>query len=271
MEKLETLIKLSNLTICIVVLITHRSVHSGRAGASSVARRATSELSAREVRHRHRRLHRHRLYQLPATELLGTVPAWAATRPAPKRGISTGPEWAYVYRSDKGGAAAEDVVAGIILLNGIRVRALFDTGASHFFIDWLFAELHGIPLVSLLHPGRVVVPDHSLDIIEYCPSCPVRVEKWIMPVDLLDLRKLWDFDVVLGMDWLTKYYATIDCMNRTVTFREPRQTEVVFRGCRSSLFAMSISSFRARQLISRGCVTYLASVVLRGVHDTPRI
>nr|CAD1829905.1 unnamed protein product [Ananas comosus var. bracteatus] len=168
-------------------------------------------------------------------------------------------------------AAAEDVVAGIILLDSIRVRALCDTGASHSFIDRLFTELHGIPMFSLLHPGRVVVPDHSLDIREYCPSCPIRVGDWIMPVDLLALRKLGDFNVVLGMDWLTKYYATIDCKNRTVTFREPGQTEVVFSGCRSSLFAMSISSFRARQLISRGCVAYLASVVLRGENDTPRI
>nr|CAD1821801.1 unnamed protein product [Ananas comosus var. bracteatus] len=118
-------------------------------------------------------------------------------------------------------AAAENVVAGIILLYGIRVRALFDTGASHSFIDRLFAELHGIPFVSLLHPGRVVVPDHSLDIREFCPSCPVRVGDWIMPVDLLALHKLGEFDVVLGMDWLTKYYATIDCKDRTVTFREP--------------------------------------------------
>nr|CAD1835607.1 unnamed protein product [Ananas comosus var. bracteatus] len=138
-------------------------------------------------------------------------------------------------------------------------------------MDRLFAELHGIPLVFLLHPEHVVVPDHTLDIREYYPSCPVRVGDWIIPVDLLALRKLGDFDVVLGMDCLTKYYATIDCKNRPVTFREPGHTEVVFRGCRSSLFAMSISSSRARQLISRGCVAYLASVVLRGEDDTHRI
>nr|CAD1823370.1 unnamed protein product [Ananas comosus var. bracteatus] len=120
----------------------------------------------------------------------------------------------YVAQTEEA-AAAENVVAGIILLNGIRVHALFDTGASHSFIDRLFAELHGIPFVSLLHPGRVVVPDHSLDIREFCPSCPVRVGDWIMPVDLLVLRKLGEFDVVLDMDWLTKYFATIDCKNRT--------------------------------------------------------
>nr|CAD1820407.1 unnamed protein product [Ananas comosus var. bracteatus] len=119
--------------------------------------------------------------------------------------------------------------------------------------------------------GHIVVPDHTLDIREYCSSCPVWVEDWIMPVDLLALHKLEDFDVVLGMDWLTKYYATIDSKNRTITFKELGQTEVVFRGCRSSLFAISISSSRARQLISRGCVAYLASVVLRAEDDTPRI
>nr|CAD1835013.1 unnamed protein product [Ananas comosus var. bracteatus] len=114
-------------------------------------------------------------------------------------------------------AAAENVVAGIILLYGIQVRVLFDTGASHSFIDGLFAELHGIPLTSLLHPGRVIVLDHSLDIREFCPSCPVQVGDWIIPVDLLALHKLGEFDVVLGMDWLTKYYATIDCKDRTLS------------------------------------------------------
>nr|CAD1840482.1 unnamed protein product [Ananas comosus var. bracteatus] len=101
------------------------------------------------------------------------------------------------------------------------------------------------------------------DIREFCPSCPVRIGDWIMHVDLLALHKLGEFDVVFGMDWLTKYFATIDCKNRTVTFREPGQAEVVYRGCQSSLFAMTISSSRARQLISRGCVAYLATVVLR--------
>nr|CAD1820659.1 unnamed protein product [Ananas comosus var. bracteatus] len=83
---------------------------------------------------------------------------------------------------------------------------------------------------------QVMVPEHTLDIREFCPSCAIRVEDWIMPVDLLALRKLGEFDVVLGMDWLTRYYTTIDCKHRTVTFREPGQVEVIFRGCQSSFF-----------------------------------
>ncbi len=63
-------------------------------------------------------------------------------------------------------SAAEDVIVGIILINSIQVRALFDTGASFLFIDRLFAEFHGIKILPTLHPGRVLVPDHILDIRE---------------------------------------------------------------------------------------------------------
>nr|CAD1830108.1 unnamed protein product [Ananas comosus var. bracteatus] len=72
--------------------------------------------------------------------------------------------------------------------------------------------------------------------------CPVRVGDWIMPVDLLALHKLGEFDVVLGMDWLTKYYATIDCKDQTVTFREPGQAEVVYEDARVRLLFSSIQA-----------------------------
>ncbi len=63
------------------------------------------------------------------------------------------------------------------------------------------------------------------------------------------------------MDWLARYYATIDCGERTVTFREPGQEEYIYRGCHSALFAATISSARARQTMSQGCVAFLATVV----------
>nr|CAD1844011.1 unnamed protein product [Ananas comosus var. bracteatus] len=95
-----------------------------------------------------------------------------------------------------------------------------------------------------------------------------------MPANLLVLGQLQDFDVVLGMDWLARYYATIDCGARTVTFREPGQEEFTFKGCGSTLFATWISSARVRQLISRGCIAFLATVVevptaASGLEDIP--
>ncbi len=108
------------------------------------------------------------------------------------------------------------------------------------------------------HALEVRIPEHTLHVAECCRACPVQLGSWVLPADLLVLRQLQDFDVVLGMDWMSRFCATIDCRERTVTFREPGQEEFVYRGCQSTLFAATISSARARQLMSRGCIASLA-------------
>ena len=38
------------------------------------------------------------------------------------------------------------------------------------------------------------------------------------------------YDVILGMTWLSKYHAVIDCRNKKVIFRIPLQPEFQFEG-----------------------------------------
>ena len=51
-------------------------------------------------------------------------------------------------------------------------------------------------------------------------------------VDLIPLG-IYDFDIVLGMDWLSKYRAQIDCFAKTITFSRSMGERVVFRGERN--------------------------------------
>ena len=62
----------------------------------------------------------------------------------------------------------------------------------------------------------------------------VLIEGQEFPADLvaLDMR---DFDVVLGMDWLSRHRATIDCYKKEVKLNRPRKLEVKFRGLRREL------------------------------------
>ena len=46
---------------------------------------------------------------------------------------------------------------------------------------------------------------------------------------LLDIH---DFDVILGMDWLSRHHAKVDCYRKEVRFYRPWETEVVFYGLR---------------------------------------
>ena len=88
----------------------------------------------------------------------------------------------------------------------------------------------------------------------------MRVEDAILYVDLLPLN-FRHFDVILGMDWLTKYCATIDCVTKRVVFKPPEQKEIVFVGNGVVLPPYLISAMKACKLIRKGCQGYLCYVL----------
>ena len=50
-----------------------------------------------------------------------------------------------------------------------------------------------------------------------------------LEVDLVPFP-LQMFDMIIGMDFLTKYQAVIDCYKKKVEFQMPAGSKVVFRG-----------------------------------------
>ncbi|XP_058078345.1 uncharacterized protein LOC131226716 [Magnolia sinica] len=58
-------------------------------------------------------------------------------------------------------------------------------------------------------------------------SCPVLVGDIFLAADLFMLP-MSDFDVILGMIWLTEYHAILDCSMRTVTFCIPSLLQFQF-------------------------------------------
>ena len=72
---------------------------------------------------------------------------------------------------------------------------------------------------------------------------------------------LYDYDIILGMDFLGKYNAVIDCQRRAVTFKPAGDKEFIFRGSTPKQPKMFISALKARKLLVEGCTGYLANVV----------
>lgn len=54
-----------------------------------------------------------------------------------------------------------------------------------------------------------------------------------MKADLLVIE-MRDFDLILGMDWLASYHATVDCFEKIVKFQIPDRPEFSIMG--SKLF-----------------------------------
>ncbi|RVW21979.1 hypothetical protein CK203_110260 [Vitis vinifera] len=55
----------------------------------------------------------------------------------------------------------------------------------------------------------------------------IGYREMIVDLVLLDLQ---DFDVILGMDWLASYHASVDCFGKRVTFSILGQPDFSFEG-----------------------------------------
>ena len=86
------------------------------------------------------------------------------------------------------------------------------------------------------------------------------IEGLELSVDLMSLE-LYDFDLILGMDWLSKYRAQVDCFTKTVTIQGIGNKNVVFKGERKVLPNCMISVLRAGRLRRKGCPVWLAHVI----------
>ena len=62
-----------------------------------------------------------------------------------------------------------------------------------------------------------------------CRGYKLEISGTLLTVDLR-IMDMSEFDVILGMDWLTAYWVVIDCERRRVTAYTQNGTRVVFQG-----------------------------------------
>ncbi|GJT31002.1 putative reverse transcriptase domain-containing protein [Tanacetum coccineum] len=108
------------------------------------------------------------------------------------------------------------VVTGTFLLNNRYATALFDSGADKSFVSTNFSTLIDIEPVELdtcyeveLADGKVVSTNNVLI------GCTLNLLNHSFPVDLVVIE-LGSFDVIIGMDWLSRYDAAILCGGKKV-------------------------------------------------------
>ena len=72
-----------------------------------------------------------------------------------------------------------------------------------------------------------------------CRCCELEILGILLIVDLR-VMDISEFDVILGMDWLTAYRVVIDCECRRVTFYTQDGTRVVFQGDKHDIFPQTM-------------------------------
>ncbi|OMO58913.1 reverse transcriptase [Corchorus capsularis] len=156
--------------------------------------------------------------------------------------------------------ASNTVVTGMVLVSSVYALTLFDTGASHLFVSPAFVEKLGV-IVEPLDFEFVIDTPTGGDVLvnQVCKSCIVVIEGVSLPADLVVLD-MHGFDVILGMGWLDKYYAILDCHRKRIDFRIPDFEEFSFVGSPAKSPPRIVSMLQARRLLKSGCLGFLVSV-----------
>ncbi|GAV75548.1 RVP_2 domain-containing protein [Cephalotus follicularis] len=108
------------------------------------------------------------------------------------------------------------IVGGTLYIYGFSARVLMDSGASHSFISARFASCLDVTPDCMSYILDVSTPTGtSIYTDSICRSCEMSMADIPLYADLIVLP-IRDFDVILGMDWLSAHRARMDCYNKTV-------------------------------------------------------
>ena len=119
-----------------------------------------------------------------------------------------------------------------------------------------------LPLVELLAYDLLVTSPlgHSVRFNRVYKNCPLMVHDREFSVDLIALP-FHEFDLILGMDWLSKHRAIVDCDKKIVLLKCHDLSEVIIQGIRSESVPKVISAMKARRFLKKGREAFLALIL----------
>ncbi|GJU32272.1 putative reverse transcriptase domain-containing protein [Tanacetum coccineum] len=159
-----------------------------------------------------------------------------------------------------------NMVMGTFLLNNCYASILFDTGVDRSFVSIAFSYLIDIIPTVLDHDYDVELADRKIiKVNTIIRGFTSNILNHPFNIDLLPIN-LCSFDVIIGMDWLSKYHAIIVCDEKIV--RIPFGNEIlIVRGDRSNNGYESrlniISCTKTQKYVLKGCHVFLAHVTTK--------
>ncbi|KAJ9552657.1 hypothetical protein OSB04_016702 [Centaurea solstitialis] len=154
-----------------------------------------------------------------------------------------------------------DVVTGTFLLNNHPASVLFDSGA-----DMSFVSLEFRPKIN--KKSQNLKEDH---VIEYSNGELVKASKVIrkctlglagkdFSIDLIPI-KIGSFDIIVGMDWMSKHRATICCAEKIVALPLPDGGLLEVYGDRPKRDIKIVSYMKMRGHLRKECIAFMAHVI----------
>ncbi|XP_070054141.1 uncharacterized protein [Nicotiana tomentosiformis] len=152
------------------------------------------------------------------------------------------------------------MITGIVPVCHRDALVLFDLGSTYPYVSLYFASYLVVPYDSLGASMYVSKPmGDSIVVDRVYHSCVVTIGSLETSINLL-LLDMVDFDVILGMDWLSLYHAILDCHAKTVTLSMPGLPRLEWKGTHGHFISRVISYVIAQRMVEKRCLAYLAHI-----------
>ncbi|GKC17031.1 putative reverse transcriptase domain-containing protein, partial [Tanacetum coccineum] len=152
---------------------------------------------------------------------------------------------AKVYAVGQAGTNSDaNTVTGMFLLNNSYASILFDTGADRSFVSTAFSSQINIAPIALDYDYAVELADGRIvGINTIIRGCTLNFLDHPFNINLMPVE-MGSFEVIIGIDWLSKYQAIIVCAEMIVHIPYGNKT-----------------------LIIHGCQVFLAHVTMKEAED----
>jgi hypothetical protein len=154
---------------------------------------------------------------------------------------------------------APDVVLGMFLASSHPATTLFDSRASHSFVSSSFIVKHSLPIATMKYTMLVSSPGGEMRTKHICPAVSNTIRGVDFPSNLILLDSK-GIDIILGMDWLSKYNGVIQCTRKAMKLTKKDGTSVEFVALVQSGLDSKLNQAKA-----------IASEGIRVVQDYPDI
>ncbi|XP_070026361.1 uncharacterized protein [Nicotiana sylvestris] len=156
--------------------------------------------------------------------------------------------------------ASDSVIIGIVSVCHIDASGLFDPGSAYSYVSSYFVPYLGVSRNYLSSPIYVsTLVGDSIIVNRVYQLCLVVLSGFETRANLL-LLSMVNFDIILGMDWLSPYYVILDFHTKTVMLTMPGLPWLEWRGTLDYITSRVISFLKAQWIVEKGCDAYLAYV-----------
>ncbi|GKC62965.1 putative reverse transcriptase domain-containing protein, partial [Tanacetum coccineum] len=134
--------------------------------------------------------------------------------------------WRSVHARGRGGSPGPRNLTGTFTLNNHYATKLFDSGTDYSFVSTTFTPLLGIESSNLGFSYESEIASRQLvEIDKVIRGRELEIEGHTFNIDLIPFGSM-SFDVIVGIDWLSKRKAEIISMRRNAKAKEQNKEDI---------------------------------------------